>query len=91
MYFHLVPSLRNVQNRYPQLSKATDFAHFLRAGLSETKPHLKAFKILLKVCKSENKFMRSLLLPKYEQNILRISALASKERSNKKNKGTLLS
>ena len=87
MYFHLVPSLRNVQNRYPQLSKATDFANFfLRAGLSETKPHLKAFKILLKVCKSENKFMRSLLLPKYEQNILRISALASKERSNKKMK-----
>ena len=44
----------------------------------------------LKVSKSQNKFMKSSFLPKYEQNILRISALASKERSNQKNKGTLL-
>ena len=42
----------------------------------------------LKVSKSQNKFMRSSFLPKYKRNILRISALASKERSNKK--GTLL-
>ena len=39
---------------------------------------------MLKVSKSQNKFMESSFLPKYEQNILRISALASKERSNQK-------
>ena len=39
----------------------------------------------LKVSRSQNKFMRSSFLPKYERNILKISALASKERS-KKNK-----
>ena len=41
---------------------------------------------LLKVSKSQNKFMRSSFLPKYERNILRISTLASKERSNKEMK-----
>ena len=39
---------------------------------------------LIKVSKSQNKFMKSSVLPKYEQNILRISALASKKWFNKK-------
>ena len=42
----------------------------------------------LKVSNSQNKFMKSSFLSKYERNILMISALASKERSNQKNKGT---
>ena len=39
---------------------------------------------LIKVSKSQNKFMKSSFLPKYEQNILRISALASKKWLNQK-------
>ena len=46
--------------------------------------------IQVKIRKSQNKLMKSSFLPKYEQNILRIFALATKERSNQKNKGTLL-
>ena len=38
---------------------------------------------LLKVSKSQNKFMKSSFLPKYERNILRISALASKDNKKK--------
>ena len=38
----------------------------------------------LKVSISQNKFMKSSFLPKYEQNILRISALASKKWLNQK-------
>ena len=40
--------------------------------------------LLLKVSKSQNKFMMSSFLPKYEQNIWRISALASKKWLNQK-------
>ena len=39
---------------------------------------------LLKVSKSQNKFMKSSFLPKYEQNILKISALATKKWLNQK-------
>ena len=45
--------------------------------------------VALKISKSQNKLLKSLFVPKYEQNILRISGLASKERSNKKNRGIL--
>ena len=38
----------------------------------------------LKVRQFQNEFMKSSFLPKYEQNILRISALASNKRSNQK-------
>ena len=44
---------------------------------------------LLKVSKFQNEFMMSSFLPKNERNVLRISALASKKRSDQKNKGTL--
>ena len=40
--------------------------------------------LLLKVSKSQNKFMKSSFLPKCEWNILRISALASKKWLNQK-------
>ena len=46
--------------------------------------HLISAQDLLKVSKSQNKFMKSSFLPKYEQNILRISALASKKWLNQK-------
>ena len=45
---------------------------------------LKKNYINLKVSKSQNKLIKSLFLPKYEQNILRISALASKKWLNQK-------
>ena len=38
----------------------------------------------LKVSKSQNKFVKSSFLPKYEENILKISALAFKKWMNQK-------
>ena len=49
--------------------------------------HLVLYVEDLKVSKSQKQFMVSSILPKNKRSI---SALASKERSNQKNKGTLL-
>ena len=45
--------------------------------------------VVLKVSKFRNEFMMSSFLPKNEQMFFRISALASKKKSDQKNEGTL--